>query len=109
MHLIVPAHRAVNAIARNARLVADDRFSSTAQPVEKRGFADIRSADNRNLEHTNFEILDSRFELNPGFRISNLESSNNSRRNQYSRNRRYAATRLGAPFLYLPDPCSIPS
>src|SRR5713226_7941413 len=44
----VPAYRAVDAVARDARLVGDDGAPRPRQPVEERGFAHVRTPGNHN-------------------------------------------------------------
>ena len=41
----LPGGRAIDAVARNARLVGDDRAPRAGQPVKYRGLADVRAAD----------------------------------------------------------------
>ena len=40
--------RAVDAVARDSRLVGDNRAPRAGQPIENRGFADVRSSDDDN-------------------------------------------------------------
>ena len=42
----LPRRRAVDAVARDSRLVGDNRAPSAGQPVENRGLAHIGAADN---------------------------------------------------------------
>ncbi len=43
---LLPGRLAVDAVARNSRLVRDDRAPRGRQPIENRGLADIRPANN---------------------------------------------------------------
>ena len=43
---LLPGRRAVDAVARNSRLVGNNRAPRARQPVENRGFADIGPANN---------------------------------------------------------------
>ena len=48
---------AIEAVARDARLVADDGAARADQPVEQRGLADVRSADDgQRASHQSFPV-----------------------------------------------------